>query len=93
MVKVANSKSFISESRNYIIGGISIPPIVVRGQIEDSSIRIFDKFAYFPGIGDSDKLYIDKENNLIYRWDSDEIRYVAVGNANEEIKFIDGGTL
>lgn len=92
MEKTVTNKK-MNNNHNHIFGAINIPPVVVRGKTDEETVKAYDNFAQFPGIGDTNKLYIDKSTNVMYRWDSDEIRYMSIESTTEEIKFIDGGTL
>lgn len=46
-----------------------------------------DSFTELPNIGEDDKIYINRKNNLIYRWDSQKVCYVKLGYWH----VIDGG--
>lgn len=48
-------------------------------------------FLEFPNIGDARFLYVDKEKNKTYRWNSDDLKYYCIGSDYEAIQIVDGG--
>lgn len=49
----------------------------------ESDIFEYDSKDSFPAEGKSGKIYIDKSENITYRWDVTEKKYVAVGSSLE----------
>lgn len=45
----------------------------------------------FPAVGEPDKLYIAKDEDMSYRFDEDEMAYKPLGLQLEDIKHINGG--
>ena len=58
---------------------------------------VFDHRFEFPSVGEADKLYIAKDENAIYRFDEDEMGYVALSIQDYNNLFnkpqIEGNTL
>lgn len=65
----------------------------VEDLIEKSNNTVLEYASslQFPAVGKSETLYIDKQNNMIYRWDDDNIKYYCVGNDYENINIINCG--
>lgn len=83
-----------------IPGGISVElwrgpsdDSVISGEITAVSAQIeeYDSFESFPDPGKAGHLYIDREANKIYRWDTALERYLCVGSDYNDIEVIDGG--
>lgn len=55
---------------------------------------IIRKSSYleFPNIGNSDNLYIDTTNQVIYRWDSVDLKYYKDSQDYNDINLINGGS-
>ena len=51
-----------------------------------------DTRALLPSVGDINFIYIVKDENALYRWDEDNLKYVPVARNYEEITLIDCGT-
>lgn len=51
---------------------------------------IFKNYFEFPSIGETDKLYIAKDNNATYRFDDKSNAYVCIGRDYTEIEVIQG---
>ena len=51
------------------------------GGAGDASIITEDSYLKFPNIGNKNNLYIDSTQNIIYRWDSDNLRYYMIGSS------------
>lgn len=45
----------------------------------------------FPAVGKERTIYVDQENNKIFRWDDDNIKYYCIGSDYENIKIINCG--
>lgn len=48
-------------------------------------------YLEFPTIGNSDNLYIDTTNRVIYRWDSVDLKYYKDTQDFNDISLINGG--
>lgn len=66
----------------------SIPSTVLGSEIICEKDSIYE----FPNIGQANVLYIDKEDNGLYRWDTVHRKYYCVGRDYTQIKVIDGGS-
>ncbi len=58
-----------------------------------SHIEQYDSLSEFPTIGDVFTVYVDKEKNKIYRWNSEDNYYYCIGSDYEQIKVVNGGSL
>ena len=54
---------------------------------------IIQKNSYleFPNIGNSNNLYLDITNQVIYRWDNTELKYYKASQDFNDITIISGG--
>jgi hypothetical protein len=55
---------------------------IIEGFNADS-VEEYNNTSLFPAQGVSNKIYIDKFNNLAYRWDSDVSQYFILGSSGE----------
>ena len=55
-----------------------------------SAVQV-DSISALPSLGNTGTVYFITDENAIYRWDEDGLRYVCVGRNYEEIKIINGG--
>lgn len=55
-------------------------------------VKEYDTYLSFPPVGEGGVIYVDKENNNLYRWDSQNLKYYLVGDGRgiEQIDIIDG---
>lgn len=53
-----------------------------------ASIEQYVNKSYFPNIGSKSTIYVDAENNKLYRFDTDTKTYYTVGSNYEDIKII-----
>lgn len=53
-----------------------------------ASIEQFVNKSYFPNIGKESAIYVDAENNTLYRFDTNTKTYYIVGSNYEDIKII-----
>ena len=49
-------------------------------------------YLLFPSIGDTKSVYIDIDNNSVYRWDKNRMKYYCIGRNYKDIDVISGGT-
>lgn len=63
-----------------------------EGGTGSGGTKRYNTRAALPAIGDIDYIYIVKDENATYRWDEDELRYVAIGRDYNEIELIDCGS-
>lgn len=52
---------------------------------------VFGNRFEFPAVGEPDKLYIAKDEDMSYRFDEEEMAYKPLGLQLEDIKQINGG--
>lgn len=66
----------------------------IKELISSESKNVVEKQNYlsFPSVGDPNLFYIDTENNSVYRWDGNEMKYFCIGKNYENIDVISGGT-
>ena len=55
----------------------------------DSKLQ-FNDYHSFPAIGEEGNLYMDTTANKIYRWDTENLKYICCGSDEETIEIIDG---
>ena len=65
---------------------------VSTGVYEKTELKYYNSMFEFPNIGEDDYLYLDREKNKSYRWDSSQLRYICVGSDYEDIGIIEGGS-
>lgn len=56
-----------------------LPVGIVPGAVP--SLQSFANRAAFPAVGDSNSMYIARDTNLVYRWDSDGADYVEISES------------
>lgn len=64
----------------------------IRKEIDNaknSVILEFGSHLNFPVIGKEKTIYIDKEHNMIYRWDEASLKYYKTGDDLSKISVID----
>lgn len=54
-------------------------------------VYVATNYLEFPSIGNIKQIYIDTENNALYRWDGTATKYFCVGRDYNEIQIINGG--
>lgn len=54
-------------------------------------VREADDTATFPTTGEEGVIYVSKNENRLYRWNSTDSKYVCVGSNWRDIKWISGG--
>lgn len=59
--------------------------------IPTEGLRSFETHHNFPNIGNPNMLYMDKQANKLYRWDTDTLHYYIIGSNYDDIEIIDGG--
>lgn len=47
----------------------------IKDYISDQKVKSYRSSAEFPGIGEADAVYIDKQHNAMYRWDDEHTKY------------------
>lgn len=66
----------------------------IKELISSKSKNVVEKQNYlvFPPVGEPNLIYIDTENNSVYRWDGNEMKYFCIGKNYENIDVISGGS-
>ena len=80
------------------LSGSLTPRQTMEGQLRDgvyiesaNSVQTFDSPFNFPNLGKVNTIYISESENMVYRWDENDLRYYCVGGDYNDIKIIDGG--
>ena len=80
------------------LSGSLTPKQTMEGQLRDGvyieiadSVQTYDSPFNFPNIGKINTIYISESENMVYRWDENDLRYYCVGGDYNDIKIIDGG--
>lgn len=57
------------------------------------SLALYPNVAAFPAVGEPTAIYVDESTNKMYRWVTDELMYIPIGDGDSapDIHFIDGG--
>ena len=70
-------------------------PFPIHAKVQDikgdSGAETFNNFAEFPTVGDPHKIYINKGDDCIYRFDAEKLKYFCVGRDYTKIEVICGG--
>lgn len=56
--------------------------------VDKSTVHTYGSLFDFPNRGNSDSLYISRDDNATYRWDEANSKYFCVGRDYEEIEII-----
>lgn len=68
-----------------------VKKLIKKVAMESSDkIKPYQNHLYFPITGTTDTLYIAQEENKVFRWDDDDLKYYCVGSDWEDIACIDG---
>lgn len=54
-------------------------------------VYLSDTYLNFPPVGNTHQIYIDTDDNAIYRWNGTATKYFCVGRDYNEIQIINGG--
>lgn len=63
----------------------------LKNYISNEKVVEYTSKAEFPSIGKIKTIYIDRSDNMIYRWNDDELKYYSLGFNPDSIEIIDGG--
>lgn len=71
----------------------------IKDDIDDLKVQVgsntgcvsVKSYGALPNIGSAGIVYIVEDENAVYRWDRDELKYYSVGRDYEEIQIIFGG--
>lgn len=64
---------------------------ILKKMDNNGKVMTYQNHFIFPGIGKENIIYIDQDNNSVYRWDDENVKYYRVGSNYEDIQFINGG--
>ncbi len=68
------------------------PEVLKNIEVELSGkITEYQNQFFFPNVGEENRIYIDKENNRIYRYDTEENKYYICGSDYTEVEIINCG--
>lgn len=68
------------------------PDILKNMEVElNEKITEYTNQFFFPNVGKENRIYIDKENNKIYRYDTEENKYYICGSDYTEVEIINCG--
>lgn len=64
----------------------------ITGNINNEHIKelFFLNSGEFPAVGNENSLYIAASDNAVYRFDSEKLIYVCIGNDSSQIEIIQG---
>lgn len=91
MMKILDS---YDELRNLpSINGVELKDALSLDDLGISCIVTKDYLYEFPNVGQEKDLYVAREENKIYRWDEEELKYYSLTSGSDytDIKIIDGG--
>lgn len=68
------------------------PKSEIIGNINHESVKelFFVHSGEFPAVGNENSLYIDTSDNTVYRFDSDKLIYICIGDDSNQIEIIQG---
>lgn len=78
----------------------SINDTILMGNKSSSELKLlgelhkYDTYLEFPSIPDSNyvnDIFLDVSENMIYRWDSQNLKYYCIGSDYRNIEVINGG--
>ena len=77
--------TFIYDGTNYIVTAIDrvVSDINNKLNISQKGVWEYNSRSDFPATGESDKIYIAKDTNKIFRWNSAASSYVTIGGDSE----------
>ena len=70
---------------NQIVAALSATAVGIN------SVQQYENKLAFPTVGADDVIYLDKDDNAIYRFDGEKLMYYCVGRDYEKIKVLNGG--
>lgn len=56
-----------------------VPSYQLPSYVDD--VKSYASIAFFPAVGEDDKVYIDKSTNLQYRWAGIDVGYIPIGTS------------
>nr|DAU94701.1 MAG TPA: hypothetical protein [Bacteriophage sp.] len=68
-----------------------IRAVLSETAVDVNSVQQYDSLLNFPTVGTGDVIYLDKDDNAMYRFDEEKLRYYCVGRDWKEIKVLNGG--
>lgn len=72
--------------------GLNVLVNELKAYIANEKVLTFPTKLQFPTVGKVSTIYIDLSDNMIYRWDDDNIKYYSLGFNPENIEVVDGGS-
>lgn len=74
---------------NELIGILSVATVAIDGSA-GAVVKVETRFE-LPNKGKSNSVYLVANENAVYRWDEDNLKYFCVGRDYQEIECICGG--
>lgn len=56
-----------------------VPSHQLPSYVDD--VKSYASIAFFPAVGEDDKIYVDKSTNLQYRWGGADVGYITIGTS------------
>lgn len=89
-------RTFIENNYESLQNLPSINGTVIKGNLdlEDfgiSQVVFKDNMYQFPNVGNSKYIYVSTDENKVFRWDNETLKYYVIGSDYNDIKIIDGG--
>lgn len=89
-------RTFIENNYESLQNLPSINGTVIKGNLELEDLGISqvifkDSMYQFPNVGNSKYIYISTNENKVFRWDNETLKYYVIGSDYNDIKIIDGG--
>lgn len=56
-----------------------VPSHQLPSYVDD--VKSYTSIAFFPAVGEDDKIYVDKSTNLQYRWGGTDVGYITIGTS------------
>ena len=89
-------RTFIENNYESLQNLPSINGVVVKGNLELEDLGISqvifkDNIYQFPNVGNSKYIYVSTDENKVFRWDNETLKYYVIGSSYSDIKIIDGG--
>lgn len=74
------------------LNGLNLLVQELRSYIDNQKVIPYPSRFNFPTVGKQGILYIDEQENNLYRWDDDNLKYYPLGLQLDDIEVIDGGS-
>lgn len=68
-----------------------IRAVLSETAVDVNSVQQYESRLVFPTVGVGDVIYLDKEDNAMYRFDEEKLMYYCVGRDWKKIEVLNGG--